>query len=209
LALCRNSTTRKNPRSNRNSSGTARRRIEQCQSRVRSLQQGGLSPCYRTILYAFTRLRRGFIATCGSRRCSAFIIAIRAIIGSPPRSAIMIKSSVAVCHGAVCCYVVRRVAQGDERLAVRHRDRIEKISATNRRSARVMLCVGACGSNLEKVWPRNCRAPRPATAARVHPPRRLWLLIWRRGRRCQTVTLSSFRFRQTLAKPPSTSLPAR
>jgi hypothetical protein len=39
----------------------------------------------------------------GLTRCSAFIITMRAIIGSPSCSAIRIRTSVAACHSGACC----------------------------------------------------------------------------------------------------------
>jgi hypothetical protein len=55
------------------------------------------------IRYALARFRRGTGAAFGSCLCSARIIAICAIIGSPPCSPISISTSAAVCHCDACC----------------------------------------------------------------------------------------------------------
>jgi hypothetical protein len=52
-----------------------------------SVQQGELSPCYRTILYAFARFLRDVGAVGLLWRCSVRMTPIRAIIVGPPLSA--------------------------------------------------------------------------------------------------------------------------
>ena len=56
-----------------------------------SVQQGELSPCYRTILYAFARFLRDVGAVGLLWRCSVRMTPIRAIIVGPPLSATSIS----------------------------------------------------------------------------------------------------------------------
>jgi hypothetical protein len=58
---------------------------------VCGVQQGELSSCYRTILYAFARFLRGVGARSSSWRCNARMTPIRAIIVGPPLSATSIS----------------------------------------------------------------------------------------------------------------------